>query len=181
MGKDLEMRSSGFTALFIVVLIALTIPVLALEAGQEAPKFELKDQFDVTWSLSELKGDVVVLIAATPKSGEAMGPWVTGLENKYGDQIKLVGMMNLHSLPGFIRSIAKSRIRKKTEQPLMLDYTGSTSKTYGVNDQNPVVVVIDSESRVQAVAGPHSEEAFASFTAVIDGLLAAQQQASAKQ
>ena len=164
-------RLAAISILLAVAIIAA--PALALDPGENAPVFDLEDQFDKPWSLTALKGNVVVLIAATPKSGEAMDPWVSSLNEKYGTGIKLVGMMDLHRLPGIIRSVAKSRIKKETQQPLMLDFSGSASKAYGANDKNPVVVVIDKDSKVQAVAGSHSEEGLASVTTVIDKLLGA--------
>lgn len=164
------MRITWLTAI-ILTLAFLAVPSLALHTGDQAPAFDLNDQFDKLWSLNELKGNVVVVVAATPKSGEAMDPWIKSLGERYGPQVTLVGMMDLHCLPGIIRCIAKARIKKCTDQPLMLDFSGETSRTYRANDRNPVVVVIDRDSKIQAVAENHTEETFQSVTVVIDRLL----------
>lgn len=136
--------------LIVLVILSATV-ALALQINGTAPKFELKDQFNKLWKLSDLTDNVVVLVVANRESGRAMGPWLDKLKGKYGNRIQLLGLLDLHKVPGIGRGIAKSRIRKETNDPMMLDWDGSTGKAYQVSDKYPVVVVIDKKGVVQAV------------------------------
>ncbi|MCE5197788.1 redoxin domain-containing protein [bacterium] len=145
---------------------------MALDMGQSAPSFSLKDQFGKLWDLSKLNGTVTVVVAANKDSGREMGPWIENLDSKYGSKIQLLGLMDLHSIPGIGRGIAKSRIRKETPQPLMLDFDGTVSKAYSVTSDSPVVVVIDGNSRVKAIQrDEYSKSALTSIATAIDTAL----------
>jgi peroxiredoxin len=145
---------------------------MALQTGEKAPDFKLNDQFGKTWDLSNLSGSVVVVVVANRDSGRAMGPWVDNLKKKYGDKIQLLGLMDLHTIPGIGRGIAKSRIRKETSDPLMLDFNGSTAKAYDVSSKIPVVVVIDKNAVVKAVQkNEYSADRFKGVSNTIDTLL----------
>ena len=114
----------------------------------------------------------MVVVAANADSGHDMGPWVDKLKKDYPDTIKLVGLMDLHGLPGFVRGIAKSRIRKETKDPLMIDFKGDVAKAYTVTDKRPVVVVIDKEGIVQSVeATKYTDNAHETITTAVDAAL----------
>lgn len=159
--------------ILICTLVILSIPsAFAVQTGKPAAKFELKDQFDKLWKLPDLKDNVVVLVAANRESGRAMGPWVDKLKDKYGTKIQLLGLLDLHKVPGIGRGIAKSRIRKETSDPIMLDWNGNTCKDYQVSDKHPVVVVIDKKGVVQAVqAANYTEKAYDTIASSIDKAL----------
>jgi len=156
----------------LAITAALTSGLLALEVGQPAPSFSLKDQFGETWQLSELKGRVVVLVASTKKSGELMGPWVDGLKNRYSgrkDTFRLFALVDLHNIPGLFRGFATSRIKKETKDPVLIDFDGKTAKAYDASDNYPVVVVIDKDSVVREVKKTKlDKEAFDAVTSAID-------------
>ncbi|MCE5322097.1 redoxin domain-containing protein [bacterium] len=167
------MRNLRFIVLIATVFtITLALRAIALQTGEKAPGFKLNDQFGKTWDLSSLSGKVVVVVVANRDSGRAMGPWVDNLKKKYGDKIQLLGLMDLHTIPGIGRGIAKSRIRKETKDPLMLDFNGSTAKAYDVSGKIPVVVVIDQNSVVKAVQkNEYSTDRFKSISNAVDAAL----------
>lgn len=160
----------GVFALLLVGVAAGS--ALALDVGKAAPAFKLQDQFGKTWDSAVLKDNVVVVVAANKNSGRAMDPWMGNLKDKYGTRITLIGLMDLHDIPGIGRGIAKSRIKKETKDPLMLDFGGKISKQYLVNDKNPVVVVIGRGTVVRAVqASGYSDAAYKSITSAADAAL----------
>lgn len=150
----------------------LTTSLWALEAGQPAPSFDLKDQFGKAVKLSELKGKVVILVAATKDSGELMGPWIDNLKNKYSgrkDAVRVIGLIDLHSIAGLFRGCAISRIKKETNDQLMIDFNGKTAKAYQVSDDYPVVVVIGKDSTVKNIQKTKfSKDSFGAVTAAAD-------------
>ena len=164
------------TLVLIVGLIAVfLVPVVAqpvLEIGKRAPDFDLKDQFSKSWSLKGLTGTVTVLIVANSDSGRAMGPWVDALKQRYAVKVQILGLLDLHTVPGIGRGIAKSRIRRETKDPLMLDFSGSIGRAYGVTDKYPVVVVIDKTSMARAVVrGAYDQMSFDVVTKAVDKAL----------
>ena len=151
------------------VLSAGILAASSIEVGEPAPTFQLEDQFGKDWDLADLKDSVVVVIAANDKSGRDMEPWVDNLKSSYGAKIQLLGLMDLHKVPGLARGIAKSRIRKETQDPLMLDFKGSVSKLYLVNSENPVVVVIDKNGIVKDIEkAEYSDSAYKKCTNAIN-------------
>lgn len=152
-------------------LICAVSSAFALDSGEKAPSFKLSDQFGKVWDSAALKDNVVVLIAANKDSGRDMDPWVSKIKSKYLNKVQLIGLMDLHTIPGIARGIARSRIRKETSEPLMLDFNGETSKAYQVNSKFPVVVVIGKISIVKAVSkSEYSDSAFDSISDAIDAL-----------
>lgn len=165
-------RPQLITTFAAALTLALLSGAFATAVGENAPPFDLKDQFGKQWKLADLKDQVTVIVAANPKSGKAMGPWVDNLKLKYAGKIHLLGLMDLHTVPWIGRGIAKSRIKKETSDPLMLDFNGDTSKNYLVSDKYPVVVVIDKNGVVRALRQTdYSREVFEATIEVIDKAL----------
>ena len=166
---------SKFQLIVIIVAVCavmLSSSAFALQVGQKAPDFNLNDQFGKNWDLSKLSDKVVVVVAADKDSGRGMGPWFDNLKSTYGDRIVLLGLMDLHTIPWIGRGIAKSRIKKETKDPLMLDFNGATGKAYGANSKTPVVVVIDKNAVMKSVqSGAYSAGAFKTVASAIDSAL----------
>jgi peroxiredoxin len=161
------------------IVLLLAAHALGLEVGKPAPAFSLDDQFGATWKLDDLKDKVVVMVAATRESGNTMGPWVDHIKSRYASQLKnstlqRLGLMDLHTVPGIGRGFARSRIRRETKGPLMIDFNGATARAYQVNDKHPVVVVIDKEGVVKHVeATAFDGDAFRATAKAIDAALSA--------
>ncbi len=144
------------------------------DVGARAPDFNLKDQFGKQWKLGDLTGQVTVLVVADTESGRAMGPWVDALKAKYGDKVRILGLLDLHSVPGIGRGIARSRIRRETKDPMMLDFSGKIARAYGVSSKVAGVFVIDKTSIVRAaVSAAYDQKGFATITSAVDKALAA--------
>jgi predicted transcriptional regulator len=147
---------------------------LAVQTGQHAPGFELPDQFNKKWKLDDLKGKVVVVVVANRNSGKAMAPWVDKLKASYADKIQLLGLLDLHDIPGIGRGMAKSRIRKETKDPMMLDFKGNTAKAHEVTSKCPVTVVIDKAGVAKAIQKTNcTPDALRSITDAIDAAIKA--------
>lgn len=167
------MAPKRIIALFVIGA-ALACALLALEVGKPAPSFTLNDQFGKTTRLSDLKGSVVVIVAATRKSGDFMGPWVDNLKSKYSgnNTFRVFALIDLHSISKLFRGIAVSRIRKETKDPVLIDFDGKTAKAYEVSDNYPVVVVIDKDSVIKDVQKTKfDKKSFGAVTSAIDKAL----------
>jgi predicted transcriptional regulator len=158
-------------AALAALMLSLAPACSALQIGDQAPAFKLMDQFDKTWELAKLKDSVVVIVAADRDSGQMMAPWIDGLRPRYGGKIQLLGLMDLDGIPGMFRGMARSRIRKETKDPLVIDFEGSTGKAYEVSSKYPMVVVIDKTGVMRAIEKTHSKDAFTRVTDAIDKAL----------
>ncbi len=164
-------------ALFVAVLFLLASAhafAAEVEKGARTPGFDLKDQFGKQWKLDDLAGKVTILVAADSKSGRAMGPWVDGLKAKYANKVCVLGLLDLHSVPGIGRGFAKARIKRETKDPMMLDFNGAISRTYKVTSKVPTVVVIDKGLVArEVVSAAHSQKLFQTITSAVDKALEA--------
>ncbi|MCX6346024.1 MAG: hypothetical protein NT018_13290 [Armatimonadetes bacterium] len=159
-------------ALVVIMVGAAAVGALALGVGENAPAFKIEDQFGKTWDSAALKGNVVVVIVANRDSGRAMDPWVSNLKSNYGSKIQLLGLLDLHTIPGIVRGIARARIRKETSDPLMLDFGGKIAGSYLVSDNYPVVVVIDKSLVVKGLQKTqYNQSAYGNITDAIDAAL----------
>jgi len=164
--------------LTVILVLALAIPTMAQPAvGSQAPDFNLKDQFGKSWNLSGLAGTVTVLVAANSDSGRMMGPWVDNLKSKFANKgVRIVGLLDLHSVPGIGRGIARSRIKRETNDPMMLDFSGNIGRAYGVTSKYPVVVVIDRSGAIRGLAQTtYNQQAFTQITNAVNAALATKQ------
>lgn len=167
------MRKTHFVcALAVLAILAFTACAYAFEVGENAPGFDLKDQFGKEWKLSNLKGSVVVVVTANPDSGRLMGPWVDNLKSRYGSKIQILSLMDLHTVPGIGRGIARSRIKRETKDPVMIDFNGGTAKSYLVSGKYPVVTVIDKNCVIKDIQkSSYSKDGFSSVVHAIDKAL----------
>jgi len=161
--------------LCVTVFAALLLaPAFAAapEVGARSPDFNLKDQFGKVWNLADMTGAVTILVAADPDSGRAMGPWVDALKSRYSGKARILGLLDLHTVPGIGRGIAKSRIRRETKDPMMLDFGGVVSRAYGISSKCPTVVVIDKALIVRAVVtAACDKETLQTITSAVDKAL----------
>lgn len=170
--KGQHMKKLGFALAVAALATVAAWAQPALQTGQNAPAFKLADQFDKGWDITALKGNVIVVLAADRDSGKAMDPWMSNFKDGYGSKIKLLGLLDLHGVPGLFRGMAKSRIRKETKDPLMLDFSGATARAYMVNSKTAVVVVIDRTGVVRYLtSGAFSDESLKAARAAIDRAL----------
>jgi len=159
-------------SLAAVLALSLAVAALALAPGESAPDFRLTDQFGKTWSLSGQRGNITVVVAATQKSGRAMGPWVDNIKSRFSGRAQTLGLLDLHTVPGMFRGVARSRIRKETSDPLMIDFDGAIARKYGAADKAPAVAVIDKAGRIAAVhQGDYSPEAFERIAQAVEAAM----------
>ena len=166
------MRTAALTVGLLVAVLLTPAFAAAPEIGARSPEFDLKDQFGKTWKLAELGGTVTILIVADPDSGRAMGPWMDALKGRCSGKTRILGLMDLHSVPGIGRGIARSRIRRETKDPLMLDFHGAVARSYGVSSKCPTVVVIDKTLVVRAaVTAAYDQQSLQTITEAVDRAL----------
>ena len=94
---------------------------------------------------------VVILIFGDRKGSEQIEGWVRPIYNKYTNQLYIFGIAELSVVPWAIRPIVRSTIRSKTKNPVLLDWSGNTSKSYGYEKGKANVFVVGKNGTIRAV------------------------------
>ncbi len=132
-----------FRSMILLIITAMPFIVMAdqLDAGDEAPDFSLMDQFDTTYSLEDLRGNLVILIASDKEGSVQNKLWRKKLGGLAGD-IHILGVADLRSVPFFLKWKIRSDFRKD-KAPILLDWDGDIFKDYGLVQKVSNIVLID--------------------------------------
>jgi peroxiredoxin len=107
-----------------------------------APEFSLQDQYDKTVVLRQFEDRIVVLIASD-KEGSVQNPqWKKAISEKYGDNIVILGIADVRSVPFFLKGKIRNDF-KKDEGNILLDWKGEVFTAYGLAKGVSNIVVID--------------------------------------
>jgi predicted transcriptional regulator len=161
----------------VLIIIMLLTPVISITEAAEnsflkakAPEFTLQDQYDRTVTLRGLEGRVVVLLASD-KEGSAQNPaWQKAVLDRYKDNIVVLGIADLRSVPFFLKGKIKNDF-KKQEGRIFLDWKGEVFTSYGLSEKVSNVILIDKQGYPRFMyAGAATQEAIDRLLAVIDRL-----------
>ena len=157
------MKKTIFGRLSILVIIALVLGACsqggAVEIGEEAPDFSLKDMDGKTVNLSDFKGKVVILdFFATwcpPCRGEI--PDFVELQKAYGSQgAAIIGVSN--EAPGELKAFAGEF---GINYPVLVDAQEAAQAAYGPIRAVPTTFVIGKDSKIARVyVGARPKEVF---------------------
>jgi len=123
------------------------------EVGEEAPAFELKDQFGKTHKLSDYEGKIVVLEWFNEACPYCKAVWDSGLVpkliNTLGEQKKEVVYLTINSTANkpeekVLESGAEFLEELKVTVPMLMDYDGTVGHLYEAKT-TPHMFVIDTE------------------------------------
>jgi peroxiredoxin len=131
------------------------------ELGEEAPEFELVDQFGKTHKLENYKGKVVVLEWFNDKCPVCKNVWDSGLiselvadlnnlcQNPDATTLPLVVYLAINSSANrpeeeVLKSGAEFIEEAEVEIPMLMDYDGKVGKAYGART-TPHMFIIDTE------------------------------------
>lgn len=93
---------------------------------QRCPDFTLEDQNSRLVRIQFPIKKTGLLIIAGRRGTGAIAAWVNAVRTAFGDSVEIIGLADVHSVPGPIKSAVKSMIRKESEWPVLMDWSGST-------------------------------------------------------
>jgi peroxiredoxin len=137
--------------LFIIFILFLLLSVTA--GGQplinaRAPEFTLQDQYDKTVALRQFEDRIVVLIASD-KEGSVQNPqWKKAISEKYGDNIVILGIADVRSVPFFLKGKIRNDF-KKDEGNILLDWKGEVFTAYGLAKGVSNIILIDKNGSIR--------------------------------
>jgi thiol-disulfide isomerase/thioredoxin len=154
MKRNFSLRALRFavpTALLAISLFALTsaaqLPVIRFVRDPDpAPEFKVKDLDGKDLSLAAYKGKVVLLNFWASWCGPCRAeiPGLIELQNKYKDQLQIIGMDVDDDIESDVRDVMKS---ESINYPVAMT-TGQIRMAYGGVTALPTVFVISPEGRV---------------------------------
>lgn len=113
----------------------------------KAAEFALKDQFGNELSIKFPRQKVIILAIADKDGSEQLEEWIRPLAEKYSakyaDKLDIQGIAELSSVPGIAKGVVRNFIKKKSERPVMLDWSGAVSKSYSYEKDKANVFLID--------------------------------------
>lgn len=138
----------------------------------KAANFTLEDQFGKEMSVRFPSDKVAILIFGDRKGSEQVEGWVRPLYAKYTDQIYIFGIAELSVVPWAVRPMVRTIIRNKSKTPVMLDWTGKISKSYGCEKGKANVFVISRNGSIVSIKrGAVSSSALSSIYDDINAVL----------
>lgn len=122
-----------------------------VEKKDKAENFTLEDQFGKKISINFPSDKVAVLIFGDRKGSEQVEGWVRPLYGKYTDKIYIFGIAELSVVPWAVRPVVRSMIRRGSKTPVMLDWSGNVSKSYGYEKGKANVFVVRKDGTIVAI------------------------------
>jgi len=144
--------------------------------GEPAGPIALADQYDHSWQLSDLHGSVVLLIAGDRDGNKFNNAWGHAARAHCKDQLKIVYIANLTSVPGFMHGFVKGKFVSKDPAhpngPILLDWKGVVAQRFGFHDNLSNVYVIDRDGVLRYTSsGKGTDTDLEALFHVLDGLV----------
>jgi cytochrome oxidase Cu insertion factor (SCO1/SenC/PrrC family) len=130
----------------------------------QAPDFTLEHVLGNTVSLSQFRGRNVVVVFGSRNTTEQIKPGVLAIRGRFGgDQVAVLVVLDLRSVPRPARKILKGKLKKGYEDMtaqmaaqgvdggvnMLADWSGDVVDGYGVSvDEQAVAVAIDAQGMV---------------------------------
>ena len=148
--------------IWFVLLVLLTCaspPLIVPEYGTLAPDFILKDQNDQEIRLSQFRRENVLLFGFDRDSVDNGGTWLTLFLERYTEGMRILPIADGSSMPFSARLFLKGKVKAETQEAaeefnlssFLLDWTGETSRQYGMAPKIPTIVLIDRAGHIRLV------------------------------
>ena len=143
----------------LVLLTCASPPLVVPEYGTPAPDFTLKDQNDQEIRLSQFRGENVLLFGFDKDSVNNGGTWLNLFIERYAEGMQILPIANGSGMPLSVRLFLKGKVKAELQDAaeefnlsnFLLDWTGETSRQYGMAPKIPTIVLIDRAGHIQLV------------------------------
>ena len=143
----------------LVLLTCASPPLIVPEYGTPAPDFNLKDQNDQEIRLGQFRGENVLLFGFDKEGVDNGGTWLNLFLERYAEGMKILPIADGSSMPLSARLFLKGKVKAEVQDAaeefnlssFLLDWTGETSRQYGMAPKIPTIVVIDRAGNIQLV------------------------------
>lgn len=119
-----------------------------LSNNDDAAEFELKDQYNKSFSLKFPREKPTVLVFGDREGAKQIESWVRPLVEKYNERIDIQGVAELSAVPGIAQGVVRRIMKNQVKYSVMLDWSGGVSKSYGYQKGKANLFVIDKQGRI---------------------------------
>ena len=144
-----EKIKAALISLFaLLLLVSCAAPVQLAKA----PKFTLNNMDGFQESLSDYKGEIVLLIFFNPRSGGGQNPLLRGYLDYYrpSDKLQIILILNTSEGPGAAAGGAGgSRLTDLGYSVPLRDEDGSVSQAFGASPDKLTIVLVDRDGDIR--------------------------------
>ena len=119
-------------------------------SSNQAANFELKDQYDKSYAYRFPKDRVSVLAFGDRASSKQVEGWTLPLAERYQGRVDINGVAELPGVPSLSRGMVRRIIKSQVIYPVMLDWGGEVSKSYGYRGGRAAIFVINQQGHIVA-------------------------------
>jgi hypothetical protein len=151
-------KAASNAALFCVLLGVAAGGADSVQS-QRCPMMQLEDQHARAQSIQfprERPGFLV--IAGRHGTGE-ISKWVKPVRATFGESVDIIGLADVHGIPGIFRPAVRAMVKKGSEWPVLMDWTGETVGAIFMPGADIEVLVLSKTGQILTrVAGPVTED-----------------------
>lgn len=118
---------------------------------REAADFTLEDQFGRKTTVKFPASKAVILVFGDREGSSQVEGWVRPLYSRFGDRVFIFGIAELSAVPWVARPIVRGIIKNKSENSIMLDWSGKIAKSYGCEKGKANVFLINRDGSIKAI------------------------------
>lgn len=137
----------------------------------KAPDFALHDQYGTLFTLRQLEGHLVILIASNREGLEHNRRWGRAIREKYQDRVHILGVADTRGIPSIMENMAR-KFFKDEEISILLDWKGYVFDAYGLSNEVSNIVLIDRKGFIRYIyAGEASKKAIETLFHEVEALI----------
>lgn len=114
----------------------------------KAPSFQLEDQHGQTHSYQFPRERVSLLAFGDWQGSEQIEGWISPLYRRYEKRIEILGVADVSAVPTPLRGLVRRGFRSKLDYPVMLDWSGEVSKSYGYRRGEANIFLVDRRGHI---------------------------------
>lgn len=141
------MRDRSSRCLTIAAVLLICLPVALIGQGR-AESFGLKDQNNKYVEVNFPSDRPVVLIFGDRKGSDQIDGWSKPIYSDFSDSVYVFGIASLSGVPSYAQGLVRRLIKRQTAFPVLLDWGGKVSKTFGYPKDKALLVLLDRDGTV---------------------------------
>jgi hypothetical protein len=127
--------------------------------AQRCPSMHLEDQHARAQSIQFPRERPGFLVIAGRQGTGEINKWVKPVRAAFGESVDIIGLADVHGIPGIFRPAVRAMVKKGSEWPVLMDWTGETVGAIFMPGADIEVLVVSKAGQILTrVAGPVTEE-----------------------
>ena len=149
------MKINRFTSKLYLTAFLLSFGLLTVAEGKEraavpavSPSFDLADQFEKLHKFDFPRSNVTVLVVADRSGSKQLEGWIRPIYKRYEKRIDIWGIADLGTVPGRLQKFVRSSFKKRSDYPILLDWTGKASASFGYLPKKANCYLVDRDGKI---------------------------------